>query len=184
VEHPGEVENPGEHRASGGLNTRLGTTNSRGEQGPEDEPYSQRTACLRSECLRTSVREQEERRTPGLKAWRQLRLVAREGRATVAEAQASVPSTTAYRRPSDPAVGRGTSRARTPPQESESLRRPALRATTATGIRWQLAREHDSSFGCWRALRDRREGGTGQRRKGHCLPLDEQQVEPDDWPGS
>jgi hypothetical protein len=39
-ESPGEVENPGEHRASDGLNTRLGATNSRGEKGPEDEPIS------------------------------------------------------------------------------------------------------------------------------------------------
>jgi hypothetical protein len=47
--YPGEVENPGEHRASGGLKTRLGATYSRGEKGPEDEPLSQRTACLHHE---------------------------------------------------------------------------------------------------------------------------------------
>jgi hypothetical protein len=45
---PEEVENPGEHRALDGLNTRLGATNFRGEKGPEDEPISQCTACLRS----------------------------------------------------------------------------------------------------------------------------------------
>jgi hypothetical protein len=60
VEHPGEVENPGEHRASGGLNTRLGRTNSRGEKGPENEPSSQRTACLRSERVRASARKRED----------------------------------------------------------------------------------------------------------------------------
>jgi hypothetical protein len=76
-ETPGEVENPGEHRASGGVNTRRRTTNSRGEKGPEDEPISQRTACLRSERAPTSVWGAGERRIPGLKAWRQLRLVAR-----------------------------------------------------------------------------------------------------------
>jgi hypothetical protein len=48
-ESPGEIENPGEHRAPNGINPRLGATYSRGEKGPEDEPISQRTACLRSE---------------------------------------------------------------------------------------------------------------------------------------
>ena len=38
--NPEEVENPGEHRASDGLNTCLDATNSRGEKGPEDEPIS------------------------------------------------------------------------------------------------------------------------------------------------
>jgi hypothetical protein len=46
-ESPGEIENPGEHRAPNGINPRLGATYSRGEKGPEDEPISQRTACLR-----------------------------------------------------------------------------------------------------------------------------------------
>jgi hypothetical protein len=45
--NPGEVENPGEHRAPDGINPRLGATNSRGEKGPEDEPISLSTACLR-----------------------------------------------------------------------------------------------------------------------------------------
>jgi hypothetical protein len=74
---PEEVENPGEHRAPDGLNTRLGATNFRGEKGPEDEPISQCTACLRSIRARTSVRRTGERREPGLKTRRQLRLVAR-----------------------------------------------------------------------------------------------------------
>jgi hypothetical protein len=56
---PEEVENPGEHRALDGLNTRLGATNFRGEKGPEDEPISQSTACLRSVRARTSVRRAE-----------------------------------------------------------------------------------------------------------------------------
>jgi hypothetical protein len=76
-EDPGEVENPGEHRASGGLNTRPGTTNSRGEKGLEDEPISQRTACFRPERIPTSVWRAGGRKIPGLKAWPQLRLVAR-----------------------------------------------------------------------------------------------------------
>lgn len=76
-EDPGEVENPGEHRASGGLNTRPGTTNSRGEKGLEDEPISQRTACSCSERARASVWRAGEQEIPGLKAWPQLRLVAR-----------------------------------------------------------------------------------------------------------
>jgi hypothetical protein len=73
-----EVENPGEHRAPDGINPRLGATNSRGEKGPEDEPISQRTACLRFR-TRSGPRfvAREERRTPGLKTCRQLRLVAR-----------------------------------------------------------------------------------------------------------
>lgn len=37
-EHPAEIENPGEHRASGGINPHLTATDSRGEQGPEGEP--------------------------------------------------------------------------------------------------------------------------------------------------
>ena len=48
-ETPEEIENPGEHRAPDGINPRVVATNSRGEKGPEDEPISQRTACLRFE---------------------------------------------------------------------------------------------------------------------------------------
>jgi hypothetical protein len=39
-EDPGEVENPGEHRALGGLIRYLVATDSRGEKGLEDEPLS------------------------------------------------------------------------------------------------------------------------------------------------
>jgi hypothetical protein len=39
-ESPGEVENPGEHRAPGGLTRYLEATDSRGEKGLEDEPLS------------------------------------------------------------------------------------------------------------------------------------------------
>jgi hypothetical protein len=39
-ENPEEIENPGEHRAPGGLNRRLVATDSQGEKGPEDEPLS------------------------------------------------------------------------------------------------------------------------------------------------
>jgi hypothetical protein len=56
VDNPGEVENPGAHRAPDGLKPRLVTTNSRGEKGPEDGPCSQRTAFLHSARTRTSVR--------------------------------------------------------------------------------------------------------------------------------
>jgi hypothetical protein len=42
------IENPGEHRAPGGLNRHLEATDSQGEKGPEDEPLSQAVAwpCL------------------------------------------------------------------------------------------------------------------------------------------
>jgi hypothetical protein len=62
-ESPEEIENPGEHRAPDGINPRLGATNSRGEKGPEDEPISQRTACLRFRTctgLRSGARESGE----------------------------------------------------------------------------------------------------------------------------
>jgi hypothetical protein len=37
-------ENPGEHRAPGGLNRHLEATDSQGEKGPEDEPLSRAVA--------------------------------------------------------------------------------------------------------------------------------------------
>jgi hypothetical protein len=39
-------ENPGEHRAPGGLNRHLEATDSQGEKGPEDEPLSRAVAWL------------------------------------------------------------------------------------------------------------------------------------------
>ena len=74
--NPGEVENPGEHRASDGLNTRPVATNSRGEKGPEDEPLSLRTACFHRNGPADLGPRVQRWEIPGLKARHQLRLVA------------------------------------------------------------------------------------------------------------
>ena len=143
--NPGEVENPGEHRAPNGINPRLGATNSRGEKGPEDEPISQRTACLRfTRCggLRSDVLESGEhpvcKRGASFGWWH-------VGK-TCDGCGARIRSvTTAYRRPPDPVIDHGASHGRALPRRS-GFGRPG-QGTTAVGFGRPLTQVLRGGFG-------------------------------------
>ena len=98
-ETPGEVENPGEHRASDGLNTRLEATNSRGEKGPEDEPFSLRTACLHRQRRTASAARRNDEGNPVCKRGTSFGWWQREGRAMDVEQVSATSMTTSADRP-------------------------------------------------------------------------------------
>lgn len=143
--NPGEVENPGEHRAPDGINPRLGATNSRGEKGPEDEPISLSTACLRfTRCggPRSDVLESGEhpvcKRGTSFGWWH----VAKTCEGCGVRIRSV---TTAYRRPPDPVFDRGASQGRTPPGRSGFGR--SGQGTAATGFGRRLAQVLHDDFG-------------------------------------
>jgi hypothetical protein len=136
--NPGEVENPGEHRASDGLNTRLDATNSRGEKGPEDEPFSQRTACLHRARPTASAARRTDGEYPVCKRGSSFGWWQREGRAMDVE-QVSTTSMT-ERKPGSTSILRPS---RVPPAEAgdalsdrvlsvRSVRRTEVRSTYRT----------------------------------------------------